>query len=96
MPERRELLLEVVDVVEILAVIVGRLSHLADADEVEDDFAEVAAAGLEVAVAAVGALGHADATRGDGEIEGDGSYPEAFPINERLTMLAEPRWLQRW
>lgn len=31
-----------------------------------------------------------------GEIEGLGSYPQAFPINERLTMLAEPRWLQRW
>jgi glyoxylase-like metal-dependent hydrolase (beta-lactamase superfamily II) len=32
----------------------------------------------------------------DGEVEGIGGYPKAFPINERLTMLAEPRWLQRW
>ena len=32
----------------------------------------------------------------DGEIEGAGSYPQAFPISDRLTMLAEPRWLQRW
>jgi glyoxylase-like metal-dependent hydrolase (beta-lactamase superfamily II) len=32
----------------------------------------------------------------DGEVEGDGSYPVAFPINERLIMLAEPRWLQSW
>lgn len=32
----------------------------------------------------------------DGVIEGLGSYPQAFPINDRLTMLAEPRWLQRW
>ena len=32
----------------------------------------------------------------NGDIEGHGSYPEAFPINDRLTMLAEPRWLQRW
>ncbi len=32
----------------------------------------------------------------EGEIDGTGSYPQAFPINDRLTMLAEPRWLQRW
>ena len=32
----------------------------------------------------------------DGEIEGQGSYPQAFLINERLSMLAEPRWLQDW
>ncbi len=32
----------------------------------------------------------------DGEIEGVGGYPQAFPISDRLTMLAEPRWLQRW
>lgn len=32
----------------------------------------------------------------DGEVEGQGGYPQAFPINERLSMLAEPRWLQRW
>lgn len=32
----------------------------------------------------------------DGDIEGTGSYPKAFPLNERLVMLAEPRWLQRW
>jgi len=27
---------------------------------------------------------------------GSTSYPSRFPINDRLTMLAEPRWLQRW
>ena len=32
----------------------------------------------------------------DGELKSFGGYPSAFPINERLTMLAEPRWLQRW
>lgn len=32
----------------------------------------------------------------EGSIDGTGSYPEAFPINHRLVMLAEPRWLQRW
>ncbi len=32
----------------------------------------------------------------EGELQGEGNYPAAFPINERLTMLAEPRWLQRW
>ena len=25
-----------------------------------------------------------------------GGYPQRFRINERLVMLAEPRWLQRW
>jgi glyoxylase-like metal-dependent hydrolase (beta-lactamase superfamily II) len=29
-------------------------------------------------------------------IEGSGFYPQAFAINDRLVMLAEPRWLQRW
>ena len=32
----------------------------------------------------------------DGESEGIGTYPQQFPINENLQMLAEPRWLQRW
>jgi glyoxylase-like metal-dependent hydrolase (beta-lactamase superfamily II) len=32
----------------------------------------------------------------DGSVAGSSGYPSAFPINERLTMLAEPRWLQRW
>jgi glyoxylase-like metal-dependent hydrolase (beta-lactamase superfamily II) len=32
----------------------------------------------------------------DRTIAGQGTYPQAFPINERLTMLAEPRWMQRW
>jgi len=31
-----------------------------------------------------------------GELEGQGGYPVAFPVNEQMTMLAEPRWLQRW
>ncbi len=40
----------------------------------------------------------ADGLKGirDGDIDGAGSYPKAFPVNERLVMLAEPRWLQRW
>ena len=32
----------------------------------------------------------------DGSIEGQGSYPQTFSLNERLQMLAEPRWLQDW
>lgn len=32
----------------------------------------------------------------DGRLEGSAGYPSRFPISERLTMLAEPRWLQRW
>jgi len=32
----------------------------------------------------------------DGAVEGSSGYPSAFPINDCLTMLAEPRWLQRW
>lgn len=32
----------------------------------------------------------------DGEIEGQGTYPQTFSINERISMLAEPRWLQDW
>ena len=32
----------------------------------------------------------------DGRVAGAGTYPQAFLINDRLTMLAEPRWLQRW
>jgi len=31
-----------------------------------------------------------------GELEGDGFYPQSFVINERLWLLAEPRWLQDW
>ena len=31
-----------------------------------------------------------------GDLKGSGGYPEAFRINERMTMLAEPHWLQRW
>ncbi|MEZ5559551.1 MAG: MBL fold metallo-hydrolase [Pseudomonadales bacterium] len=30
------------------------------------------------------------------EIPGTGTYPQSFPINEHLTLLAEPRWLQNW
>jgi glyoxylase-like metal-dependent hydrolase (beta-lactamase superfamily II) len=29
-------------------------------------------------------------------IAGRGRYPQAFAVSERLTMLAEPRWMQRW
>lgn len=28
--------------------------------------------------------------------DGEGSYPRSFVVNERVTLLAEPRWLQRW
>jgi len=31
-----------------------------------------------------------------GETAGAGSYPQSFGINERLAILAEPRWLQNW
>ena len=31
-----------------------------------------------------------------GDLEGTGIYPVVYPINERLSMLAEPRWLQNW
>jgi hypothetical protein len=31
-----------------------------------------------------------------GTISGEGVYPVAYPVNERVTLLAEPRWLQRW
>jgi glyoxylase-like metal-dependent hydrolase (beta-lactamase superfamily II) len=31
-----------------------------------------------------------------GLIPGGGGYPATFVISERLDMLAEPRWLQRW
>jgi glyoxylase-like metal-dependent hydrolase (beta-lactamase superfamily II) len=27
---------------------------------------------------------------------GEGFYPQVFPINERMVILAEPRWLQDW
>ncbi|MEL7186166.1 MAG: MBL fold metallo-hydrolase, partial [Pseudomonadota bacterium] len=29
-------------------------------------------------------------------LEGDGTYPQYFRVNERLGLLAEPRWLQDW
>lgn len=32
----------------------------------------------------------------DRTITGTGTYPREFPLNERLVMLAEPRWLQHW
>lgn len=32
----------------------------------------------------------------DGELGGQGSWPQEFPINDRLTILAEPRLLQDW
>jgi len=28
--------------------------------------------------------------------DGTGRYPQSFVVNERVTLLAEPRWLQRW
>jgi glyoxylase-like metal-dependent hydrolase (beta-lactamase superfamily II) len=32
----------------------------------------------------------------DRQVPGSTGYPSRFPINDRLVMLAEPRWLQRW
>jgi glyoxylase-like metal-dependent hydrolase (beta-lactamase superfamily II) len=31
-----------------------------------------------------------------GAVSGEGIYPVTYPVNERVTLLAEPRWLQRW
>ncbi len=31
-----------------------------------------------------------------GELQGAGIYPVVYPFSERLSMLAEPRWLQNW
>ena len=31
-----------------------------------------------------------------GETAGNGTWPQSFRINERLVILAEPRWLQHW
>jgi hydroxyacylglutathione hydrolase len=28
--------------------------------------------------------------------DGKGGYPDSFTVNDRVTLLAEPRWLQRW
>lgn len=32
----------------------------------------------------------------DGDLDGIGTYPVSFPVNERLSILAEPRWVQSW
>lgn len=32
----------------------------------------------------------------DGQLPGSYDYPARFPLNDRLSILAEPRWLQRW
>ncbi|MEM9177694.1 MAG: MBL fold metallo-hydrolase [Myxococcota bacterium] len=31
-----------------------------------------------------------------GELDGEGVYPVRYGVNERLELLAEPRWLARW
>ena len=31
-----------------------------------------------------------------GELEGAGTYPVSYPVNDRLDLLAEPTWLARW
>ena len=31
-----------------------------------------------------------------GELEGEGIYPVIYEVNDRMTVWAEPRWLQRW
>jgi glyoxylase-like metal-dependent hydrolase (beta-lactamase superfamily II) len=32
----------------------------------------------------------------DDAVGGAGRYPQSFPVSERLSVLAEPRWLQDW
>ena len=32
----------------------------------------------------------------EGELDGTGFYPVTYRVNSRATLLAEPRWLQRW
>lgn len=32
----------------------------------------------------------------DGSAKGTGVYPRAYRVNERIQLLAEPRWLQNW
>ena len=31
-----------------------------------------------------------------GELDGEGFYPVVYPINDRMELWAEPRWLQKW
>ncbi len=31
-----------------------------------------------------------------GSTRGEGSYPLTYPVNDRISLLAEPRWLQTW
>jgi glyoxylase-like metal-dependent hydrolase (beta-lactamase superfamily II) len=31
-----------------------------------------------------------------GNLKGEGTWPQAFHVNDNLTLLAEPRWLQDW
>ena len=30
------------------------------------------------------------------QLQGSGSYPVSYPVNEQISILAEPRWLQSW
>jgi glyoxylase-like metal-dependent hydrolase (beta-lactamase superfamily II) len=32
----------------------------------------------------------------DGELSGAGTWPVTFEVNDRLQLVAEPRWLQDW
>ncbi len=32
----------------------------------------------------------------EGSLRGEGLYPKVFVVNERLGVVAEPRWLQDW
>ena len=32
----------------------------------------------------------------NGTTTGEGTYPQAFYINDQMVILAEPRWLQDW
>ena len=32
----------------------------------------------------------------EGELDGEGNWPQQFPVNDRILILAEPRWMQDW
>ncbi len=41
-------------------------------------------------------LQHALKAIRDGQLKGEGVYPVSYPVNERIQLLSEPTWLQRW
>lgn len=42
------------------------------------------------------AVGEAISSINGDALAGEGDYPLTYPVNERLQLLAEPRWLQNW